>query len=117
MEPTADCPAVREGFEDVPGFEMDIELRPGLLWSDGEALDMDDVKYTVDWILDPDNTGLWGGTDGYDLMNRIAPRHHAKEVCDHTPLGPPTPRAAGGPRSASGRPTSCAAPCGTSPPR
>jgi peptide/nickel transport system substrate-binding protein len=68
-EPTAECPNVRPGFEDLPGFEMDLELKPGLLWSDGEALDMDDVKYTVDWVLDPDNVGLYAGTDGYNLID------------------------------------------------
>jgi peptide/nickel transport system substrate-binding protein len=70
-EPTAECPNRREGFEDIPGFELDVDMRPGLLWSDGETLDLNDYKYTFDWMLDPDNTGLWGGTDGYNLVDRF----------------------------------------------
>jgi len=68
-EPTAECPNVRPGFEDIPGFEMDVEMRPGLLWSDGEPITLNDYKYTFDWVLDPDNTGLWPSTDGYDLID------------------------------------------------
>ncbi len=68
-EPTAECANVREGFEGIPGFEMDVEMRPGLLWSDGEPLDLNDYKYTFEWVLDPDNTGLWPSTDGYDLID------------------------------------------------
>ncbi len=70
-EPTAECPNVRPGFEDIPGFEMDVDMRPGLLWSDGEPITLNDYKYTFDWVLDPDNTGLWPSTDGYDLVDRF----------------------------------------------
>jgi peptide/nickel transport system substrate-binding protein len=70
-EPTAECANVRPGFEDIPGFEMDVDMRPGLLWSDGEPITLNDYKYTFDWILDPDNTGLWPSTDGYDLVDRF----------------------------------------------
>ena len=53
-EPTEVCENRREGYEDIPGFEMDINIRPGLKWSDGETLDLNDYKYTmVDWMMDP----------------------------------------------------------------
>ncbi len=68
-EPTAECANVRPGFEDIPGFTVDLTMREGLLWSDGEPLDLNDYKYTFEWMLDPDNTGLWGGTDGYNLVD------------------------------------------------
>jgi peptide/nickel transport system substrate-binding protein len=68
-EPTAECANRREGFEDIPGFEMDIDMRPGLLWSDGETLDLNDYKYTFDWVNDPDNVGLYAGTDGWNLVD------------------------------------------------
>ena len=64
-EPTEVCENRREGFEDIPGFEVDLTMREGLLWSDGEPLDLNDYKYTMGWVLDPDNTGLWPGTDGW----------------------------------------------------
>ncbi len=70
-EPTAECENVRPGFEDIPGFEMDVDMRPGLLWSDGEPITLNDYKYTFEWVLDPDNTGLWPSTDGYDLIDRF----------------------------------------------
>ncbi len=70
-EPTAECENVRPGFEDIPGFEMDVDMRPGLLWSDGEPITLNDYKYTFEWVLDPDNTGLWPSTDGYDLVDRF----------------------------------------------
>ena len=71
-EPTEVCENRREGYEDIPGFEMDINIRPGLKWSDGETLDLNDYKYTmVDWMMDPDNVGLYAGTDGYNLIDRF----------------------------------------------
>jgi peptide/nickel transport system substrate-binding protein len=42
------------------------KLRPGLKWSDGSPLTCDDYKYTQDWIMDKDNTGLFAGRSGYE---------------------------------------------------
>jgi peptide/nickel transport system substrate-binding protein len=74
--------SVRETTTDVPtcapigkaspkpasksGFEMDIELRPDLKWSDGEPLTTDDIKYTWTWNIDPAQTGLIGGVVGWE---------------------------------------------------
>jgi peptide/nickel transport system substrate-binding protein len=70
-EPTAECPNRREGYEDLPGFEVDLNIRPGLKWSDGETLDLNDYKYTFDWVNDPENVGLYNGTDGWNLVDRF----------------------------------------------
>ena len=70
-EPTAECANRREGYEDLPGFEVDLNIRPGLKWSDGETLDLNDSSTPGDWILDPDNVGLYAGTDGWDIIDRF----------------------------------------------
>jgi len=41
------------------------QLRDGLMWSDGQPLTCDDYSFTLDWILDPTNTGLAAGRSGY----------------------------------------------------
>jgi len=47
-------------------FEVDLELRPGLKWSDGEDLTLNDAKFTWEWVLDPDQVGLVAGTSGWE---------------------------------------------------
>lgn len=41
------------------------ELREGLAWSDGTPLTCDDYAFTLDWIVNPENTGLPAGKSGY----------------------------------------------------
>jgi peptide/nickel transport system substrate-binding protein len=47
------------------------KLRPDLKWSDGQPLTCDDYKYTQDWIMDKDNTGLYAGTSGYEDVSKF----------------------------------------------
>ena len=47
-------------------FEVDLELRPGLKWSDGTPLTLNDLKYTWEWVLDPGQVGLVTGTTGWE---------------------------------------------------
>ena len=62
------CPAeAQQG--DTPSFEIDLDIKPGLLWSDGETLDLNDLKYTWEWNIDPAQTGLAAGTTGWDLID------------------------------------------------
>jgi peptide/nickel transport system substrate-binding protein len=51
------------------GFSVDLELKPGLLWSDGQPLTLEDLKYTFDWILDKDQVGI--NTAGYDQIDKF----------------------------------------------
>jgi peptide/nickel transport system substrate-binding protein len=72
----AEIPTLDNGGVKVPGDGGDAmtvtwTLRDGLKWSDGEALDCDDVKFTHEWIMDPDNTGLFGGTVGYEDISEV----------------------------------------------
>ena len=46
-------------------------LKDGLKWSDGQPLTCDDFKYTLGWVMDPKNTGLAGGTTGFDDITSI----------------------------------------------
>jgi peptide/nickel transport system substrate-binding protein len=48
------------------GFDVDLELRPGLKWSDGQPLTLNDLKYTWQWNCDPAQTGLVTGTTGWE---------------------------------------------------
>ncbi len=47
-------------------FEVDLELRPGLKWSDGTPLTLEDLKYTWEWNMDPAQVGLVAGTTGWE---------------------------------------------------
>jgi len=47
-------------------FEVDLEIKPDLKWSDGETLDLNDLKYTWTWNMDPAQVGLVSGTTGWE---------------------------------------------------
>jgi len=51
------------------GFSMVVDLKPGLLWSDGQPLTLNDLKYTWKYVTDPDQTGV--STSGWDSIDRI----------------------------------------------
>ncbi len=53
------------------GFEIDLELKEGLMWSDGQPLTLDDWKYTWEWVLDDAQVGLSSGTTGWELIDRV----------------------------------------------
>jgi peptide/nickel transport system substrate-binding protein len=65
------CPATEEepNPEPTTGFEVDLQIKPGLLWSDGEPLDLEDLRYTWEWVLDEEQTGIV--TLGWDLIDGI----------------------------------------------
>ena len=49
------------------GFTVKINMRSGLKWSDGETLDLNDMKYTFAWVMEPDQPGI--STLGYDKVD------------------------------------------------
>jgi peptide/nickel transport system substrate-binding protein len=70
----ADCPLDEEAYagypaEPTPGFTVEIDMKPDLLWSDGEPLTLNDLAFTADWILDPEQVGLVAGVTGWDLID------------------------------------------------
>jgi peptide/nickel transport system substrate-binding protein len=52
-------------------FEVDIELKPDLKWSDGTPLTLNDLKYTWQWNMDPAQVGLVAGTTGWEDITDI----------------------------------------------
>ncbi|MCL6640731.1 MAG: dihydrodipicolinate synthase family protein, partial [Candidatus Rokubacteria bacterium] len=51
------------------GFTVKINIKPGLLWSDGQPLTLNDLKYTWQWVLDKDQPGI--STLGWDKIDRF----------------------------------------------
>jgi peptide/nickel transport system substrate-binding protein len=71
-----EIPTLDNGGVKVPGDGTDAmtvtwKLRPGLLWSDGSPLTCDDYKFTQDWIMDKNNTGLYAGRSGYEDVTKF----------------------------------------------
>ena len=62
--PTTDNGGVVVG-EGGDAMTVTWEIRPGLKWSDGNALTCDDFAYAHEWVLDPDNVGVI--TTGFDI--------------------------------------------------
>jgi peptide/nickel transport system substrate-binding protein len=52
-------------------FEVDLELRPDLAWSDGTPLTLNDLRFTWQWVMDPAQVGLVGGTSGWEDIGAI----------------------------------------------
>ncbi len=71
-----EIPTLDNGGVKVPGDNGDAmtvtwKLRPDLKWSDGQPLTCDDYKFTQDWIMDKDNTGLYAGRTGYEDVTKF----------------------------------------------
>ena len=66
-------PQVANGGVTIVGDGMDVDwqLKEGMKWSDGQPITCDDVTATWNWIMDPANTGLAGGTVGWDQITGI----------------------------------------------
>ncbi len=51
------------------GFTVHVTLKPGLAWSDGVPMTLNDLKYTWRWVNDPAQVGLT--PSGFELIDRI----------------------------------------------
>jgi peptide/nickel transport system substrate-binding protein len=63
-------PTLDNGGVKVPGVGSDAmtvtwKMLDGLVWSDGKPITCDDVVATWKWIMDKDQTGLYGGNTGW----------------------------------------------------
>ncbi|MEI8333399.1 MAG: ABC transporter substrate-binding protein [Chloroflexota bacterium] len=47
------------------------KMKDGQLWSDGTPITCDDVAATFAWVVSPDNSGLYGGTSGYEDVTKV----------------------------------------------
>ncbi len=68
-----EVPTLANGDVKMVGGGMDVtwKLKSGMQWSDGSAITCDDLSGTWKWIMDPDNTGLAGGTIGWEDITGI----------------------------------------------
>jgi len=66
-------PTVDNGGVVLKGTGMDVtwNLKPGMKWSDGQPINCDDIKATWQWVMDPANTGLAGGTIGWENITGV----------------------------------------------
>ena len=55
---------------DATHMDVTINLKPGLMWSDGQPLTADDLKFTLDTICNP-SASSGGGTIGYDHISSM----------------------------------------------
>jgi len=55
---------------DATHMDVAINLKPGLMWSDGQPLTADDLKFTLDTICNP-SASSGGGTIGYDHISSM----------------------------------------------
>jgi peptide/nickel transport system substrate-binding protein len=51
-------------------MDVTLNLKPGLMWSDGQPLTSDDLKFTLNTICDP-TASFGGGTTGFDHIASI----------------------------------------------
>ncbi len=55
------------------GFTAKINIKSGLKWSDGETLDLNDLKYTWEWVMDPGQVGIvtlgWDKIDTFEVAD------------------------------------------------
>jgi peptide/nickel transport system substrate-binding protein len=70
------APTLDNGGVKVPGDGADAmtvtwKMRDGLVWSDGKPITCDDVVATWKWVMDPDQTGLYGGNTGWADITAI----------------------------------------------
>jgi peptide/nickel transport system substrate-binding protein len=70
---TTNVPTVDNGGVVLTGGGMDVtwNLKPGMKWSNGDPINCDDLKATWQWVMDPANTGLAGGTIGWEDITGI----------------------------------------------
>jgi len=66
-------PTLANGQVKMNGAGMDVtwNLKTGMQWSDGSPINCDDLKGTWNWIMDKANTGLAGGTIGWEDITGI----------------------------------------------
>lgn len=51
----AEVPTLENGLLAEDGTGVTLVLMEGLLWNDGEPVTAGDIKFTVEWVQDPDN--------------------------------------------------------------
>ena len=70
---TKDVPTPQNGGVVVNGDKMDLKvnLKDGMKWSDGQPITCDDLIATWHWVMDKNQSGLVGGTIGWEDIASI----------------------------------------------
>lgn len=68
-----EVPFVSNGDVVVSGTGMTVtyKLKSGMQWSDGQPITCKDIEGTWKWIMDKDQTGLAGGTTGWEDITSV----------------------------------------------
>ena len=68
-----EVPLISNGGVTVDGERMSVNwrLKPGMKWSDGQPITCADLEATWQWNMHPDNTGLAGGTTGWEDIESV----------------------------------------------
>lgn len=70
-EPITYANNVTEDADGKGGFTVHIKLKPGLKWSDGAPMTLNDMKYTREAVLSPEQSGIstlsWDEVDKFDV--------------------------------------------------
>jgi peptide/nickel transport system substrate-binding protein len=68
-----EVPTLANGDVKMNGAGMDVtwKLKPNMQWSNGNPINCDDLTATWKWIMDPDQSGLAGGTIGWEDITGV----------------------------------------------
>ncbi len=68
-----EVPTVENGMLAEDLTSVTLTLQDGILWADGEPLTAEDVVFTYDWVINPDNAassaGVWGAIQSMELID------------------------------------------------
>lgn len=64
-----EVPSLENGLLAEDGLSVTLRLKEGMLWSDGEPVTAEDIKFTIEWVLNPDNTATARGS--YESISSV----------------------------------------------
>ena len=64
-----EVPSLENGLLAEDGLSVTLRLKEGLLWSDGEPVTAEDIKFTVEWVLNEENTATARGS--YEIIESV----------------------------------------------
>lgn len=64
-----EVPSLENGMLAEDGLSVTLRLKEGLLWSDGEPVTSEDIKFTIEWVLDADNAATARGS--YEIIDSV----------------------------------------------
>ncbi|MEW5941858.1 MAG: ABC transporter substrate-binding protein, partial [Chloroflexota bacterium] len=83
-----ELPTLENGGLSKDYLTVTWKLKPGLKWSDGEALTSDDIKFTWEVLSNP-NSGALVGVGGFDLIASVETPDDTTAVVTYSAPYPP----------------------------